>query len=199
MLINMRLLHLTTTPLVILLFNDPTGKDNIIYLIWGGGTDISLEDVAKQATTMLGNLLGKEKMKVIVYDAKKNGKFDPNKLRITDSWAVIGSDRQTVASIAQKIDRLDKRTNRERYPDGTSDYEGFIDDWAKHAFGPLNPEISDRGRQDSFDGKGRGISVETEDLPADWKKRRHSKPFGLHSSQYTAQDITLEHSTPIRV
>jgi RHS repeat-associated protein len=154
-----------------LLFVDPTGMDNIIYLIVpDNDRKVKAKDIEKAANKMLSDL-GLSKIQVKIFDIKTNGKFNPRKLDKTDGWAVVGSNRKEVSRIARSVDRQDNRRNRDRYPDGKSDYETFIDDFEKRVDNERNPEISDRGI-DNKDGKGRGISVDTEDIPEEWKPYR---------------------------
>jgi hypothetical protein len=87
---------------------------------------------------------------------------------------VVGADRKQVANTARSIDRMDKRENREREDNGKSGYEYDLDAWENYGWGKLNPEISERGKQDTHDGKGRGIAIDTNDF---FVKDPQSKSF----------------------
>jgi len=109
-----------------LLFVDPNGKENTIYIVLAGGYSASeARKIIENANKILTGL--KLKTQVQLFDAKKNGKFDSKNLDKTDNWLVMGTDRRAVAKEAKRL------TNNSRYEDQ-------LDTWS--TLGKGNPEIA---------------------------------------------------------
>jgi RHS repeat-associated protein len=124
-----------------LLFVDPTGKDNIIYLILAGDFDKkTAQTVANQANAIFKEM-GLE-TRVQVYDSEKNGDFKSENLDDTDNWAVIGNDRKAIVETANAIN-----------PDWVS---GYLEDGTKPWSGNDNPETANQTKK----GDGRGILID---------------------------------------
>ncbi|MDN5216388.1 DUF6443 domain-containing protein [Fulvivirgaceae bacterium BMA12] len=124
-----------------LLFVDPTGKDNIIYLILAGDFDQNTaQKIADLANTFLEKL--GLNTRVEIFDPSKNGEFDTRNLDETDNWAVIGTDREEIVRVADRIN-----------PDFIS---GHLESGRNPWSAANNPETSNNNRH----GDGRGILID---------------------------------------
>lgn len=84
------------------LFTDPTGMDNVIYLVLAGDYDPEkAQEIANQANAFLEEL-GLE-TRVQVHNADADGDFDADNLDDTDNWAVVGTDRDAIVDKAKQI------------------------------------------------------------------------------------------------
>jgi RHS repeat-associated protein len=100
-----------------ILFVDPYGRENIIYLLAAGNfSQKELKNIAGMITSMFQKMGLKTEARV--FDEKKRGKFDESKTDATDNWAVIGTDRTAIAEKAKSITE-------------DSGYEKSIDDFEK--------------------------------------------------------------------
>ncbi len=114
-----------------MLFVDPNGKDNIIYLLIAG--NFSTKEAEKLAATATSILAGLGlNTQVRFYDQTKLGKFDASQLGKTDNWAVIGNDRKQVSKLVQQLS-----TNEV--------YDGYVDEYGKLPIGIPYPEVSNSG------------------------------------------------------
>ena len=86
-----------------LLFVDPTGKDNTIYLLLAGDYDKKEAEAIVNAVNKIFEDF-KLETRYQIFDEKANGDFDASNLDETDNWAVIGTDRAAVRDKAKKID-----------------------------------------------------------------------------------------------
>jgi len=85
-----------------MLFVDPNGKDNMIYLIMAGKFDPKLAlQILGKANEALANL-GLETRVTLFY----GNNFDPGNLDPTDNWAVIGNNRHEISEKVNEIDRF---------------------------------------------------------------------------------------------
>lgn len=119
-----------------ILFVDPTGMDNTIYLIVAGDMDKKDAQAAADMANKILEELGVE-TRVTVYDSEANGDFDAANLDKTDNWAVIGTDRGAIIETASNID---------------SEWTDHLEDGTKPWSSRDNPETSNKGR--SGDKKG---------------------------------------------
>ncbi|MEO9853189.1 MAG: RHS repeat-associated core domain-containing protein [Reichenbachiella sp.] len=119
-----------------LLFTDPTGMDNTIYLIAAGDMDTKEAQAAADIANKIFEELGLETT-VTVYDSEANGEFDADNLDETDNWAVIGEDRKDIVDTASKID---------------SEWTDHLEDGTRPWSSRDNPETSNKGK--SGDKKG---------------------------------------------
>lgn len=159
-----------------MLFVDPTGMDNIIYLLVAGDFDRKkAQEVATQATEILKGL-GLE-IQVQLYDPSESGDFDPTKLDETDNWAVIGDDRKAIAGMARKIDKMG---NKDRDDKGKSDYEYDLDEWENTKSG--YPEVSNRNN------KGKGIVVDYNDTFSPKDKKKSGALFVDHGAGHSSKE-----------
>jgi len=160
-----------------MLFVDPNGMDNVIYLLVAGNFDKDkAKDVAAKATKILNDL--GLKMEVKVYDSKENGAFDPSKLDKTDNWAVIGDDRKAVAKMARSIDR---KGNQERDENGKSDYEYDIDTWEARGRGG-NPEMANKKNGQ------KGIVVDYDDTLSPNDKGTSAALYLNHAAAHSSKE-----------
>jgi len=149
-----------------ILFVDPDGRDNVIYLVAAGKYDKKeAQRVADQANKMLTKL-GLE-TRVQVFDEKKNGKFEEGKIDGTDNWAVIGSDRKAIAAKAKDIT-------------SSSDFEYSVDEWSE---GSGNPERSNRGTN------SKGIVIDYSDKTTDKDQAEESGLMTIHGAGHSAQAV----------
>jgi RHS repeat-associated protein len=118
-----------------MLFVDPTGRDNIIYIIVAGGMKASeVRSIIARANSMLTELGLETRLQL------HNGEnFDEDNLDNTDNWAVIGNNRQEIAKKVRSI------------TDGG--FADHVSDWADEN-NAGNPEISDTRE------KAKGIAVD---------------------------------------
>jgi len=117
-----------------LLFVDPTGMDNIIYvLVAGDMKKEEAQDMVDAANEMLMSLNLCE-IKVQLYNKEENGEFDIKNLDETDNYAIIGTNRKEIVKLANKID---------------PDFGGALAEWEKRTE-PGSPERS----EDGFNAKG---------------------------------------------
>jgi RHS repeat-associated protein len=156
-----------------LFFVDPTGKENIIYLIVAGDfSQKKAREIRNQANAILKEL-GLE-TRVQVYDAKKNGKFSEKNLDETDNWAVIGNDRGLLAKTASDIS-------------GDKDYKAEISDWKNS--GGNDPEVSNQ--EPGKSAKERGIVVDDSQKHNVFKKHTvmGSAVSLLHGAAHSSNEI----------
>jgi RHS repeat-associated protein len=125
-----------------LLFVDPTGMDNMIYLIATGDlTQEQAQKIADFANSVYEKL--DLETRVTVYDSEANGDFDSEKIEDTDNWAVIGTNRDEIVETAKNIN-----------PDFVDYLEGAEDE-KKNWSNRNNPETSN---PDQY-GDGKGILI----------------------------------------
>lgn len=125
-----------------MLFIDPSGMDNIIYLLVAGNMKKDeVQKIVDNANKYLDGL--GLATRVQIYDAEANGAFDEQNLDETDNWAVIGNDREQVADMASSI------TN-------DKDYKAELKAWKDNKENKYvgDPEMSNRTRN------GKGIAVD---------------------------------------
>lgn len=106
-----------------MIFVDPTGMDNIIYLMVAG--DMKKDDVNKiidRANSMFKDMGLETTVQLF------EGEFDAKNLDATDNWAVIGTDRKAIASKVGTI--------------ANSFYKNAVGTWAEKN-DPTDPEVSD--------------------------------------------------------
>ncbi len=119
-----------------ILFVDPDGRENVIYLIAAG--DFSFDELKKIAGIINGMF---EKLKLetraVAFDEKERGQFLEGETDDNDNWAVIGTDRKAIAEKAKSI---------------TSDptYAKEIDGWQDKNPNTIHPEQSNT----TIGGKG---------------------------------------------
>jgi len=152
-----------------MLFVDPNGKDNVIYLLTTAGFNKKdAQAVADKANAMFKKLGLKTQVKL--YDAKKNGKFDERKLDKTDNWAVIGTDRKAIASKAKEI-------SSDKY------YQEDVQNWSKEE---ENPELANN----TINGKG--IVVDYDDNISGKDKAEESALYTIHAAGHSSETVQSE-------
>ncbi|PZR04058.1 MAG: hypothetical protein DI539_25820, partial [Flavobacterium psychrophilum] len=125
-----------------LLFIDPTGKENIIYLITDEANLSRAISVAKFANAFYQGL--QLNTTVVVVLETKDLKFDPSNMDANDNWAVIGTNRKKIAERAKELTTENK-------------YYHELDDWISESG---EPEVSaSNGEVD----KNRGIVIDYND------------------------------------
>lgn len=131
-----------------MLFVDPSGMDNIIYLLVAGDMDKDeVNKIAENANKYLEGL--GLATRVQVYDAEANGAFDECNLEDTDNWAVIGNDRDEVADMATSL------SNDEGYK---ADLKAWKEN--KENIYEGDPEVSNT----TYKGKGIAIDHKNDNL-----------------------------------
>jgi hypothetical protein len=157
-----------------MIFVDPTGKENIIYLVLAGDFDKKkAEEIAANATAILQNL-GLE-TQVRVYDSESLGKFDADKLDETDNWAVLGNDRKEVSETTKDLNK-------------NENYDSEIDRWEQRERGQGNPETSNSGKGER-PNSAKGIVVDYND-PIIKKDKDFSASLAIiHGAGHSAEKI----------
>ncbi|HYC83577.1 MAG TPA: RHS repeat-associated core domain-containing protein, partial [Chryseosolibacter sp.] len=116
-----------------MLFVDPTGMDNIIYILVADGMDKEkAQQIVKTTNAILEKLGLSTRAQIFEGD-----NFDDSNLDKTDNWVVIGEDRKKIDEKVQSI------TTIRAADDVTTVLADFTADWAAQN-DPSNPEISDR-------------------------------------------------------
>lgn len=93
---NVSNVELSNNPI---LFFDPDGNDNVVYLVYVPGDDPELSEVTAEGIAREANKMYKElglKTRVVVFDESKRGKFNEDYMDATDSYAVVGTDKEII-------------------------------------------------------------------------------------------------------
>ena len=157
------------------LFIDPTGRENTIYLLVAGNMDkAKAEAVMKQANAMLDQL--GLKTRVVMYDEKKNGKFSEKKLEKTDNWTVIGTDRKAIVAMSKEI---------------SSDisYHKELDSWLKDDPDVVKTQKAVSPESSNNAPVGKGISVDYDDALEGRDKAEQSGLWTIHGAGHSASGV----------
>ena len=153
-----------------MLFVDPTGMDNMIYLIIAGDFDQDLAQAIIDQANAAFEELGLE-TRISLYDSEAYGDFDASNLDETDNWAVIGTDRDAVANEATRIN------------EAWGNYiESGSKPWSKSS---NNPEKANRNIQ----GDGRGIVVDHDDNLLPNNKTKGSAYLVVHAAGHSSERV----------
>jgi hypothetical protein len=166
-----------------MLFVDPNGKDNIIYIVVAGNFSRGkAQAVANKANEMIGilakNLGVALATKFVLYDAKKSGELNEAKLDKTDSWLVIGTDRNAIAQKAKSISKDES-------------YHKALDAWTKddpslRGMKPSSPEVSNNNPY------GKGIAIDYDDAIGGRDESEQSALWSIHGAGHSAPEVIEE-------
>jgi RHS repeat-associated protein len=142
------------------LFVDPDGRENMIYLIIAGNFSYNeLKKIEGMINKMFETL--NLETRALAFNEKEKGAFQEDCTDATDTWAVIGTDRKEIAEKAKSIS-------------GDENYDKTVDGWVDDSG---TPEVSNKRG-----GKGIVIDYNTNLSEADgglWAKRNRAEEAGL--------------------
>jgi hypothetical protein len=144
-------------------FVDPTGMENVIYIIdlqQGDNKAIDVEKLRENVNAIFKNR-GLETRMEFLPEGVDADNFDPNKLDATDSYVVLGSNEQ--------IENFAKNKDENLYNSIKS--EGFTG-------GANNPEVSVNGGY--MNGLGKGIAIDAQGAK-DFAKDKKMNPIYFSS------------------
>jgi hypothetical protein len=116
-------------------FVDPDGRKNVIYLIAAGGfSQKELKNIESMINSMFQTL--KLETQAVVFNEKERGKFSEEELDDNDNWAVIGSNRNAIVKKAKSIS-------------SDRDFDDDLDNWSDDT---NDPETSNRKKTEHSKG-----------------------------------------------
>ncbi|MBK8878239.1 MAG: RHS repeat-associated core domain-containing protein [Haliscomenobacter sp.] len=123
-----------------ILFLDPNGMDNIIYLLVLNGADknVDLDEFVKSANLLFSTLGLKTQVSVFNGD-----NFDISKIDATDGVAILGSDKQQIGEFAEKnlsgkVDESTYETLTDKNAKAGSEFRTSGDEWPEVTENPGN-------------------------------------------------------------